>query len=126
MMRIRPKVNVPGAIRPACFSTPLSSIRCFSRLPGSIFHADPHAGQSHNAHAETGLAHARAFGLEPGGPVLRTAAPRAQSHSVFIASPATTIARGPEAATLRLIGSLSGFRCFRALAIHCTPLSEIV
>jgi hypothetical protein len=85
---------------PACFATPLSSIRCFSGLPESIFHADPHAAQSHNANAEKHALSRWCFW---------TGARRADP---------------PHRCATRSIALC--LYCLMALAIHCTPLSEIV
>src|ERR1700736_271465 len=54
--------------------------------------------ESHGANAETCLAHARASGLEPGGPALRTAAPRAHRTLALLRHWRRAIARGPDAA----------------------------
>ena len=50
----------------------------------------PHAENLYGANAETCPAHTRAAGLEPGGPALRTAAPRAHRTPSLRPSPATS------------------------------------
>ena len=126
MMRIRPKVKVPGAMLTGLFFDALSSIRCFPDFP------DPFSTlirMPANLMMQTQKQASLTLVLLDWSQAGRFSAPlrHALNRTLsLLRHRRRAIARGPEAATLRLIGSLSGFRCFRALAIHCTPLSEIV
>jgi hypothetical protein len=65
----------------------------------AIFHRRSACRESRGANAETCPAHARASGLEPGGPALRTVVPRAHRTLSLLRHRRRAIARGPEAPT---------------------------
>ena len=67
----------PGAMLPGLFFDACSSIRCSPDFPNPFFTPIRMPGISWCKRGKRLPAHARASGLEPGGPALRAAAPRA-------------------------------------------------
>src|SRR5271165_5657486 len=89
-----------------------------------IFHPAYTQYTPYCAKAKTCPAYARASGLEPSGSALRTAAHALKALCLYCVTGGEPspdlLLRGYS----RVIGSPSGFRCLRALAIHCTPRSK--
>src|SRR5271165_3049886 len=89
-----------------------------------IFHPAYTQYTPYCAKAKTCPAYARASGLEPSGSALRTAAHALKALCLYCVTGGEPspdlLLRGYS----RVIGSPSGFRCLRALAVHCTPRSR--
>src|SRR3984893_6439052 len=90
MLMIR---RIPARYCPACFSTlcPRSAVFRTSRIHSPTPIRMP---ESHGANAEPCPAHARASGLDQGGPILRSAAPRAHCTLSLLRHRRRAIARG--------------------------------